>query len=69
VWGEKIKTSLKFLLNMYRAIAEAVRCQLYTTEVQVGFVMDKVALGRTSYRVLPFSPSIIIPPLFHMMNV
>lgn len=28
---EKSKISLKFILNMYRATAEAVQCQLYTT--------------------------------------
>ena len=32
---EIIKTSLKFLLNIHRASAEAVQCQPYTTEAWV----------------------------------
>jgi hypothetical protein len=52
------------------AMAEAVSQQRLTTEawvhsrsVQVGFVMDKVALGQGFVRVLWFFPVSIIPPL------
>jgi hypothetical protein len=34
--------------------------------VDVGFVVDSVALGQVSPRVLPFSPVSIIPPLPHI---
>jgi hypothetical protein len=34
--------------------------------IHVGFVVDKVALGQVSLRVLLFSPVSIIPPLLHI---
>jgi hypothetical protein len=33
--------------------------------VHVGFVVDKVALGQVSPRVLRFSPVSFIPPVLH----
>jgi hypothetical protein len=35
--------------------------------VHVGFVVDKVALGQVSFRVLPFSPVSIIPPYLSIL--
>jgi hypothetical protein len=56
-----------------RAVAQAVSRRPVTAEtgfspraVHVEFVMDKVALGQVSLRVLRFFPVSIIPPLLHI---
>jgi hypothetical protein len=36
--------------------------------VNVGFVVDKVALGQVFPRVLRFSPANFIPPVFHYLE-
>jgi hypothetical protein len=33
--------------------------------VHLGFVVDKVALGHVSFRVLRFPPVTVVPPMFH----
>jgi hypothetical protein len=36
--------------------------------VRVGFVVDKVALGQVSFRVLRFFPVNFIPPVLHYLE-
>jgi hypothetical protein len=54
-----------------RAMAQAVSRRPPTAEarvrsrVNVGFVVDKVALGQVFLRVLRFSPVNFIPPVLH----
>jgi hypothetical protein len=38
-----------------------------TGSIHVGFVVEKVALGQVSLRVLRFSPVNIIPPSFYIL--
>jgi hypothetical protein len=55
-----------------RAMAQAfsrrpptVEARVRSRVVQVGFVLDKVALGQVFPRVLRFSPVTFIPPVLH----
>jgi hypothetical protein len=59
-----------------RAMALAVSRRPLTAEagfdagsVHVGFVVDKVALGQVSPRVLRFSPVNFIPPVLHYTEI
>lgn len=62
-----MKTSPKFLLNIYRGIAEAVGASCAPQKpgfdprtVHMGSVVAEVALGRITLRVLRFSRQLLL---------